>query len=194
LYDEWAARNAQDIASFSFDEYHATPTPNVGSSQQSTPSFVPEPTVEPSASTPTTLTYAVGDVINITQDSDPWAEFTVLEVKQKFVDPAGYFNDKPQTKGYVFLTADVRYDALTDGVDYNPFDFQIFVDGLAVETFAYASNGPKPELSSGTLPSGRSAQGWLLYEVPATGKVLLSYGANMFTSGPPVFEVVLRAA
>ena len=165
----------------------ATPEPT----EEPTPEVTPEPTPDP---TPESSTFAVGDVITITEDGDPWADFTVLEVQEaaEFVDPDGYFNDTPQTDGYVFLAAKVRYEALTNGVDYNPFDFQIFVDGQAVESYAFATNGPEPELSSGTLPEGRSAEGWLLYEVPPTGEVLLSYTGNMFLDDAPVFEVVLR--
>lgn len=159
-----------------------------------TPTRTPEPTPEPTpVPTAATTTFAVDDVITITQNGDPWADFTVLEVQEaaEFVDPDGFFNDTPQTSGYVYLAAKVRYVAVTDGVDYNPFDFQIFVGGQAVDSFAFALNGPEPELSSGTLPQGRSAEGWILYEVPPTGEVLLSYG-NMFLDEAPVFEVVLR--
>lgn len=156
----------------------------------------PIPTAEPPTGPPSgTSTYAVGDVITISQNGDPWANFTVLEVQEKaeFVDPDGYYNDKPQTDGYVYIAANVRYEALTDGVNYGSYDFQVFVDGRAVEGFAFALNGPEPTLSSGTLPNGRVAEGWLLYEVPPAGEVLLSYSGNIFLNEAPIFEVVLRA-
>jgi len=38
--------------------------------------------------------------------------------------------------------------------------------------------------------TGRIAEGWLVYEVPAEGEVLMSYGGNF--GDAPVFEVVLR--
>ena len=172
----------------------ATPSspPNApASAAERTPNPTPEATPEP---TPGTSTYAVGDVITISQNGDPWANFTVLEVQQKaeFVDPQGYYNDKPQTDGYVYIAANVRYEALTDGVNYGSYDFQVFVDGRAVEGFAFALNGPEPTLSSGTLPNGRVAEGWLLYEVPPAGQVLLSYSGNIFLNEAPIFEVVLR--
>jgi hypothetical protein len=165
----------------------ATATP------RATAAVTPVATAEP---TPGTSTYAVGDVITITEDGEPWADFTVLEVQvaAEFIDPDGYFNDTPQTSGYVFVAANVRYTALTDGVSYGSFDFQVFVDGRAVEGFTFALNGPEPDLSSGTLPSGRVAEGWLLYEVPPTGEVLLSYSGNVFLNEAPIFEVVLRGA
>jgi hypothetical protein len=50
----------------------------------------------------------------------------------------------------------VTYTALADGVDYNPFDWQVFVDGVAVDNHAFVLNGPE-QIGSGTLPSGRSA-------------------------------------
>ncbi len=110
-------------------------------------------------------------------------------------DPcARFYNDTPNTAGYVYLAARVRYEAIANGVDYNAFDFQVFVDGRAVDGYAFAINGPQPDLGSGTLPAGRVAEGWLLYEVPPTGQVLLSYTGNIFLDEEPVFEVVLRDA
>lgn len=179
------------------DPVNATSTPDERASgtpsaePTEAPAATPEPTPVP---TPESRTYGVGDVITITENGDPWADFTVLEVAEaaEFVDPDGFYNDTPQTDGYVYLTAKVRYEAIASGVDYNPFDFQIFVDGQAVDSLAFAINGPEPELSSGTLPAGRTAEGWLLYEVPPTGEVLLSYTGNMFLDEEPVFEIVLR--
>jgi hypothetical protein len=51
--------------------------------------------------------------------------------------------------------------------------------------------GPRPELSSGTLPACRKALGYVVYEVPAKGEVRMSYG-NMFGDDAPVFEVIIR--
>jgi hypothetical protein len=140
-------------------------------------------------------TFEVGDVITITEDGDPWADFTVMEVRQdtEFIDPSGFYNDTPQIEGYVFLSALVRYEAIVDGVHYNPLDFQIFVSDVAADNIAFALNAPEPQLHSGELPAGRVAEGWLLYEVPPTGEVLLSYNGNIFINDAPVFEVVLRA-
>jgi hypothetical protein len=76
-------------------------------------------------------------------------------------------------------------------VDYNPYDWQVFADGEAVDNSAFVMNGPKPDLSSGSLPKGRVAKGYVVYEVPAKGQVLMSYGGT-FSSEAPVFEVVIR--
>lgn len=177
------------------DPVNATSTPSAVTSNEPDPTEAPEATPDPTPEpTPVSQTYGVGDVITITENGDPWADFTVVEVREdaEFVDPDGFFNDTPQTDGYVYLSAKVRYEAIVSGVDYNQFDFQIFVDGQAVDNLAFAINAPEPGLSSGTLPAGRTAEGWLLYEVPPTGEVLLSYTGNMFLDEEPVFEVVLR--
>jgi hypothetical protein len=165
-------------------------TPTLPPTEEPTPTD--EPTPEPTQQT----TFGIGDKVVLTQNADDWAQFTVLKVEQAklYKDPQGYFNDTPQQKGDVFLAAQVEYVALANNVDYNPFDFQVFVDDQALNNpEAFVSNGPKPELGSGTLPKGRKAVGWLTYEVPAKGKVLLSYSANRFSDDAPVFEVVLRA-
>jgi hypothetical protein len=42
------------------------------------------------------------------------------------------------------------------------------------------------------LSGGHTAEGWLTYEVPAVGRVLLGYGGNAFLGEPPLFEVIVR--
>jgi hypothetical protein len=180
-----ASPSATNIATASDSE---SPTPQLTEEPTPTDRPTPEPTQQ--------TTFGIGDEVVLTQDGDEWAQFTVLKVEQAklYKDPQGYFNDTPQQKGDVFLAAQVEYVALANNVDYNPFDFQVFVDDQALNNpEAFVSNGPKPELGSGTLPKGRKAVGWLTYEVPAKGKVLLSYSANPFSDDAPVFEVVLRA-
>jgi hypothetical protein len=158
-----------------------------------------EPTVSGTPSTeasPTTTTYAVGDVITMVQDGQPSAELTVLEVREadKYMAPDGMSGEPPQTSGYVFLAASVRYAALADGARYGSFQFQVLVDGQPVAKSGTATYGPQPILTVGTLAQGGVAEGWLLYEVPPTGEVRLSYTDPATLDDPPVFEVVLREA
>jgi hypothetical protein len=136
--------------------------------------------------------YKAGDLIEVTSNDDPWANITVTKAATKKKYGSGYFVDKP-AKGNVFIQALVTYKALANGVDYNPFDWQVFVGGEAVDNFTAVSGGPEPQLNSGTLPKGRTAKGWVVYEVPAKGKVVMSYGDNMFSDSGPIFEVVIRA-
>jgi hypothetical protein len=146
----------------------------------------PEPTNE-------TSVYKAGDTVTVTTNGDPGADITVTKVKvvRKYDGP--YNLDDVPAKGNVYIQAYVTYVALDNGVDYNPFDWQVFVAGEAVDNSTYVSNGPKPELASGTLPKGRKASGWVVYEVAAKGEVRMSYGGGSFSNEAPVFEVVIRA-
>lgn len=103
-----------------------------------------------------------------------------------------YNIDDVPKKGNVYIQLRATYTALQDGVDYNPFDWQIFVGDEAGGTQAFVSNGPTPLLEAGTLPKGRKASGYIVYEVKAKGRVLLSYG-GMFSNEAPIFEVLLRS-
>lgn len=149
----------------------------------------PLPTPEPTPAGP--LTKQPGEVTAITINGTP--SFTVLvdQVKQATSYKGTYSTDRPEA-GNIFVQAFVTYTALVDGVDYNPYDWQVFCDGNAVDDTSFILNGPKPELHSGTLPAGRKASGWVVYELPTKGRVLLSFEGGY--NQPPVFEVVLRAA
>ena len=103
------------------------------------------------------------------------------------------FLEKPQQTGDVFISALVTYEAQTDGIHYNPYDWQVFVDGTAVSSSSFTLYGPKPALGAGSLPNGRKASGYVVYEVPAKGEVRMSYGSS-FSSEAPIFEVVIRAS
>jgi hypothetical protein len=173
----------------------STDTPSVSENPLHSSS---EPTVSEAPSTaprPTTTTYAVGDVITMVQGGQPSAEFTILEVREAegFMAPDGLTGDTAQTSGYLFLAANVRYEALADGARYGSFQFQVLVDGQPVGTSATAIYGPEPLLPVGTLSEGSAVEGWLLYEVPPTGEVRLSYSDPATLDEPPIFEVVLRA-
>jgi hypothetical protein len=98
-----------------------------------------------------------------------------------------------QDQDSVFLSVRVRYLARTDGVDYSELSFRALVSGQALDARAQSLNGPQPKLLSGTLQTGHTVEGWLTYEVPATGEVTLEYGGNAFRGEEPLFEVVLRA-
>ena len=155
----------------------------------------PTPVVTPAPTGP--ATYAIGDTITVTSNGAPWATIAISGVKvaASYKGTGAYaYTDKPQTAGDVFVSAKVTYTALTNGVDYNPFDWQVFCDGVAVQNYTAVLSGPKPELASGTLPNGRSASGYVVYEVPAKGEVRMSYGGNTFSNSGPVFEVIVRAA
>ena len=167
----------------------------VSTVQPQRPTSQPAPGTDqppPPADTPAPAgpaTYQAGDVITVQQNGEDWANITVSDVKS--VGPTGYGEfDRPKTAGNQFIQANVTYEALADGVNYNPFDWQVFVDGQAVDNTTFVLEGPKPDLSSGTLPKGRKASGYVVYEVPPSGEVRMSYGGTY--GDAPVFEVVLR--
>ena len=73
---------------------------------------------------------------------------------------------------------------------YGPFDWAIYADGQQLADYSFVLNGPQPTLSSGTLPKERTASGWLVYEIPPQGRIVLSYEPNF--EGPPVYEITVR--
>ena len=169
----------------------ATQTP----ATQAQTTEAPTPVATPAPTGP--ATYQVGDTITVTNNDANWATITISDAKvaASYKGTGAYaYTDKPQTAGDVFVQAKVTYTALANGVDYNPFDWQVFCDGVAVQNYTIVLSGPKPALSSGTLPNGRSASGYVVYEVPAKGEVRMSYGGNMFSNSGPIFEVIIRAA
>lgn len=148
-----------------------------------------EPTPEPAPAGPTL--FKAGEVVTVSEDDEPYLDIVVSKISQKKSYGSGYFVDKP-AKGNIYIQALITYEALSDGATYNPFDWQVFCDDTAIENYAFVSEGPQPQLSSGTLPTGRKAKGWVVYEVPVKGRCVLSYGANSFIDQGAVFEVLLR--
>lgn len=144
------------------------------------------PTPEPTGPTQ----FKPGDVVTVTQDGEDWAEITVSEVREVKRYEGEYADDVP-AEGNVYIEALVTYKALVNGVDYNPYDWQVFAGGTAITDPGFVTEGPEPMLGSGTLPKGRNAKGWIVYEVPRRGEVLMSYGGT-FANEEPVFEIVLR--
>ena len=138
---------------------------------------------------PTTV--AVNEPATVLENGQPLMKITVSKVSTHASYSGDYGKDTPERKGDVFIQAYVTYQALADGADYNEFDWQVFVAGEAVDNWPSVLFGPTPQLSSGTLPKGRKASGWVVYEVPKTGEVRMSYGGAYGQA--PVFEVVTRS-
>lgn len=169
------------------DEPEPTEEPTEAPTEEPVVEEEPEPTPEPTEDN----IFKAGETVSVTQNDEPWADITVDRVKVRKKYEGEYSDDKPK-RGNVFIEARVTYKAIADGVDYNPFDWEVFVDDEAVDNWATVLNGPE-DLDSGTLPAGRKASGYVVYEVPAKGKVVMSYGNNAFTDEGPVFEVVIRS-
>lgn len=170
-------------------EASAVPLPTEEPTPEPTPTERPTPTATPE---PETQVAAVGETVAITCGGTDCLRITATEPSfaQLYPDPEGFYADEPQITGNVFMQVFVEYEAISSAANYNPFDWAVFADGRAVDSYAFTTNGPKPELNSGQLPAGRSASGWLVYEVPAAGEIILAYAPNF--EGPPVFEVTVR--
>lgn len=132
-----------------------------------------------------------GDLIILSQGDTELAEIVVDRVKQR-TKYAGTYSDDVPAAGNVYIEMFVTYRAIAENADYSSFDWEVYVDDLAIDGFTFLLNGPEPELGTGSLPKGRRAEGWLVFEIPKTGRAVLSYRANMFTDDPPAFEIVLR--
>jgi hypothetical protein len=155
------------------------------------PSFGDAIETEPPAAGP--VQAKAGQTISIECDGDPCLDVVVLKAAfaARYKDPQGYSDDKPDHKGDVFVAVQVRYTATGSNADYNMFDWGLYVDDEQVQNTATVLNGPSPELSANDLPNGKKVTGWIVWEVPAKGRIVLSYepGGN-----GSIFEVVIRKA
>jgi glucose/arabinose dehydrogenase len=166
--------------------------PTMGAPTQVAPVITLPPLITPEPTPTGPAAYKPGDTVTLQQNGADWATITISNVSTASSYKGTYSNDTPQTAGDVFIAAKVTYAALTDGVTYNPYDWSVFCGGTAVSTITFVLNGPKPELNSGTLPNGKNASGYVVYEVAATGEVDMYYGGAF--GGTPVFEVIIRAS
>ncbi len=129
-----------------------------------------------------------GQAMTVNCANDPCLSIMVV----KWVVAATYkgsrpaFDDKP-AKGNVFVAIDVRYTATAAGASFSSTDWAVDIGGQA-SAQAYPINGPKPELTNGQLAEGKKVEGWIVFEVPAQGRVVLSYPALQ----APEFQVILR--
>jgi hypothetical protein len=168
-----------------------------GSGPGMTPTPTEIPTTSPAESSAADATpenapkrFAVGDVIVVSKDDEDWAEITVTEAST-VTEYKGDFPDTPKD-GNVYLQVFVHYKSLSDDASYNPLDWDLFVDDVAMNDFTFVVNGPEPPLGSGELPTGSEAEGWMVHEIPAEGEAILSWKGVTFFDDPTVFEVVVR--
>lgn len=151
------------------------------------PEPTPEPTPTPEPDGP--FTAAKGEAVTITCGGDPCMEVTVIKSATASKYSGKYSSDRPAS-GRVFLAAQIRYVALSNDASYNQFDWNLYVDDNLVDGTAFVIYGPEPQLHSGDLGKGKKVTGWMVWEVPKTGRVVASYeppGAD-----GAIFEVRLR--
>jgi hypothetical protein len=136
-------------------------------------------------------TQKVGDKIDITCDGTDCMTVSVdkIETAKIYKDPQHYLDDTVSKKGDLFLAFHVTYKAIGPNADYNPLDWGVYVNDEIDQVETFVSNGPKPELSEGDLPQGKTASGWIVQEVPPTGRVVIAYQPTQ----TDIFEVVARS-
>jgi hypothetical protein len=174
-------------AGLAYSHASATPTSTPGSSARS---YAQVSTVVPSPTGPPT--YQIGETVPVVRDG--WGlKITISDVTTAKSYKGSYLTEVPEVAGDVFIAAKVTYEATTDGADYSSADWDAYCAGVAVDGQSFVAFGPKPDLASGSLISGRKAVGYVVYEVPATGEVRMSYKAVIFDD-TPTFEVIIRAA
>lgn len=170
----------------------ASTTPAASQSAASPTPATASPSPEASASptpAPSPVLLAKGQAITVTCANDPCLSITVVRwafaTTYRGSRPA--FDDKP-TKGHVFVAVDARYAATAPNAGYSSTDWAVDVGGQGFDQ-AYPVNGPKPELTNGVLAEGKKIEGWIVFEVPSKGAVVLSYPSRQ----TPDFQVVLRS-
>jgi hypothetical protein len=173
----------------------STPIPTASATASASPTEEPTPTPEP---TPVgTAQKRPGETLTITQGDTEILAIVVSRVQfvSSYPDRSAYpcCPDVPDP-GNVYVQAFIQYTALGSGASYNPFDWQVYAgDRQLGNASAFTSNGPKPELSSGELPKGRKATGWLIYQVPKAGRITLAYLPAFASNTEPIAEYLLRA-
>lgn len=136
------------------------------------------------------LTRAPGDLLTVTNAGEPWVEIVVdnVSLEETYEGPSGV--DVPDLDN-IYVQFEVTYRALGDEVAYDPLDWHVATDGVAGEEPSPVLNGPEPTLAAGTLANGDVVTGWIVFEVPVTGRVVASHVGSV-EGDAPFFEVVLR--
>lgn len=166
----------------------STPRPTVdpsllyGAGQSDAPSSAPD-------AAPTQQ--KLGDVIDIQCSDVDCVNVSVDKAtfSKLYKDPGNPHGNDVPAKGDLYLAYHVTYKATGPNASYGPADWAVYVADNVMDGLTSVVNGPKPELSVGSLPQGKTASGWIVQEIPATGKVVVAYQPD----GPEIFEVVVRS-
>ena len=137
--------------------------------------IVPDDTPQPIATpvpAPVTTTFGVGETVTVTSDGrHPSTSSSAKSPRpRRTPTPMAITRTSRRSPG----TSSSRRSSSTPRSrttsSYNPFDWQVFVDGQAVDNYAFAINGPKPDLGSGTLPAGRTRRAGSCMRSPPKAK------------------------
>jgi hypothetical protein len=176
----------------------ATPAPTSAEPASEAPTPTDAASAQPATDAPSAGAGSVdrfdaGTTVVVSKDDVDYVEITVADVSVAESYEGDMVDDEPQVPGNVFIQAYAEYHALRDDTAYNSLDWKLVVDGVQQSGFTFLLNGPEPTLSFGTLAAGETAGGWLVYEVPPEGEVVVQWGDILVFQDGPVFEVLLRA-
>jgi hypothetical protein len=160
------------------------------SASPSQPAASPEPSP---AAVAASSSARLGQAVAIAYKGVESLKVTVATVRYAafYRDPGGRYTITPASRGAIFMAVLVMYTATGPNADYNPGDWAIAVNELPGPPATFVFYGPKPVLQSRRLAEGRSAQGWIIYEVPVHGRITISYQPRR---SPSIFVVPLRAS
>lgn len=128
----------------------------------------------------------IGEWISAVDDVGVPVRLKVTKVKPR---PGKVLGDlgRPQREGSSALSAFFRYQGVSDARPGVPLEFHVFVDGEWAPGLVGASPAVRPALHP---LQHKKAAGWIIFEVPARGEVVLVRDA---LDGENAIEIVLRA-
>ena len=109
-------------------------------------------------------------------------------IAARYGDPGGAADDVPARSGDVFLAVAITYRAAGTGASIRLGDWKVTAEGLSACALARVRHGPRPTLQPGALAPGTTATGWVIWEVPGSGRLTLSYAP----AGSEVARFVIR--
>jgi hypothetical protein len=147
-------------------------------------------TSDPAGCSPVTSaieTTTDGWTITASRDGDPWVHVAISGVRFRTNYGNGDAGSTP-TPGWVYLEAQVAYEALQDGVLVDArslplAEFDQQPDGAVARELSNPASAPAAPTADAPLRAGESVEGLLVFEVPATGWVGLT-GEWMLPESP----------
>lgn len=156
---------------------------------QDTPIYTePEVTEEPTTEEPslTELKLGTGITVTSTDENDPSTMAVTVISKKSSTRQLSEYGDKPKSAFVGFL---VKYSCTLGSCDYNPYDFTLRNE--AGEEFDTSFENFEPGLNSGKLRKGRSAKGYVTYELKP-GKYYLEYSSSFLDESGASWNVTIK--
>ncbi len=94
----------------------------------------------------------------------------------KIIENANMFNSEPK-QGYEYALVKIKFDYIKgEGSIYvSEYDFEAYVNGAGYSPAWVVLPNDKPEFEGVNLLPGGHTSGWIAFEVPKNGTILLAY-------------------